>query len=98
MSEVQEPPQLSWDKSEAGNVIIHVSGHWLIEHGLVEDETIAAMLADVAPGGSVVLEASRLMGWDSSLVEFLTRGVRMCEARGITIDRSGTPDDVRRLI
>jgi len=98
MSEVQEPPQLTWDKSAAGNVTIHISGHWLIEHGLVEDETIVEMLADVAPGGSIVLEATRLMGWDSSLIEFLTRGVKMCEARGIKIDRSGTPDDVRRLI
>lgn len=98
MSEVQEPPQLSWDKSPAGNVIIHISGHWLIEHGLIEDETIAELLADVAPGGNIVLDASELMGWDSSLIEFLTRGARMCAARGIEIDRSGTPDDVRQLI
>jgi phospholipid/cholesterol/gamma-HCH transport system permease protein len=98
ISEVQEPPQLTWDKSEAGNVTVRLSGHWLIEHGLIDDETIVEMLADVSPGGSIVLNADRLMGWDSSLIEFLIRGVRMCDARGILVDRSGTPDDVRRLI
>ena len=94
----KEPPQLSWDKTPSGNVVIRIAGHWLIEHGLISDETIADMLADVAPGGSIVLDAHDLMGWDSSLIEFLTRGVRMCEARGIAIDRSGTPEDVKRLI
>jgi phospholipid/cholesterol/gamma-HCH transport system permease protein len=94
----KEPPQLSWDKTPSGNVVIRLAGHWLIEHGLIGDETIADMLADVAPGGSIVLDASALLGWDSSLIEFLTRGVRMCEARGIAIDRSGTPEDVKRLI
>jgi len=94
----KEPPQLSWDKTPSGNVVIRIAGHWLIEHGLIGDETIADMLADVAPGGSIVLDAEGLMGWDSSLIEFLTRGVRMSEARGIAIDRSGTPEDVKRLI
>ena len=94
----KEPPQLSWDKTPSGNVVIRIAGHWLIEHGLITDEVIADMLADVAPGGSIVLDAHGLMGWDSSLIEFLTRGVRMCEARGILIDRSGTPEDVKRLI
>jgi phospholipid/cholesterol/gamma-HCH transport system permease protein len=91
-------PQLSWDRTPSGNVVIRIAGHWLIEHGLVGDETIAELLADVAPGGSIVLDATGLLGWDSSLIEFLTRGVRMCEARGIAIDRSGTPDDVKKLI
>jgi len=95
---VKEPPQLSWVKTSSGNVVIRIAGHWLIEHGLISDETIAAMLADVGTGGSVVLDATDLLGWDSSLIEFLTRGVRMCEARGIAIDRSGTPEDVKRLI
>ncbi|HMA48629.1 MAG TPA: ABC transporter permease [Magnetospirillaceae bacterium] len=94
----KEPPQLSWDKMPSGNVVIRIAGHWLIEHGLIGDETIAGMLADVAPGGSVVLDAEGLLGWDSSLIEFLTRSVRMCEARGVIIDRSGTPEDVKRLI
>ena len=93
-----ESPKLSWSKTDAGGVVIHISGHWLIQNGLVEDEIIAEMLADVAPGGSILLDAKGLLGWDSSLIEFLTRGVRMCEARGIAIDRSGTPDDVKRLI
>src|ERR1700761_255747 len=97
MSE-REPPKLSWSKTDAGGVVIHINGHWLIQNGLVEDEVIAEMLADVKPGGSIVLDAKGLLGWDSSLIEFLTRGSRMCEARGIAIDRSGTPDDVKRLI
>lgn len=97
MSET-ESPQLSWDRTPSGNVVIRIAGHWLIERGLIGDDTMAEMLADVAPGGSVVLDAAGLLGWDSSLIEFLTRGVRMCEARGISIDRSGTPEDVKRLI
>ena len=98
MSDHRMPPQLSWDRRESGDVTVHLSGHWLIEHGLVADETIAKILADVAPGRSVVLEAEGLLGWDSSLIEFLTRGDRMCQARGVIIDRSGTPDDVTRLV
>ncbi len=94
----KEPPQLSWDRTPSGNVVIRISGHWLIEHGLIGDETMTDMLADVAPGGSIVLDAQNLLGWDSSLIEFLIRGVRMCEARGIAIDRSGTPEDVKRLV
>jgi len=94
----KEPPQLSWDRTPSGNVVIRISGHWLIEHGLIGDETIAEMLGAVAPGGHIVLDAAGLLGWDSSLIEFLTRGVRMSEALGVGIDRSGTPEDVRRLV
>jgi len=78
--------------------VIRISGHWLIEHGLIGDETIIEMLTDVGPGGSILLDATGLLGWDSSLIEFLTRGVRLCEARGVPIDRSGTPEDVKRLV
>ena len=98
MADAPAPPQLSWDKDPAGNLIIHLSGHWLVEHGLVPDETLDELLADVAPGGSMRLEASGLLGWDSSLIEFLARGARLAVERGIVIDRSGTPDDVKRLI
>ena len=92
-----EAPKLSWERQPSGNVTIHLAGHWLVEDGLVSDETLEELLQSVAKGGSVVLEASGLLGWDSSLIEFLTRGVKLARERGIQIDRSGTPADVARL-
>jgi phospholipid/cholesterol/gamma-HCH transport system permease protein len=91
-------PQLSWERQASGDVVIHLSGHWLVEHGLVPDHMVEEILATVARGRSVVLEASGLLGWDSSLIEFLTRGAKAARDRDIVIDRSGTPEDVARLI
>jgi phospholipid/cholesterol/gamma-HCH transport system permease protein len=92
-----EPPHLSWERKGSGDVTIHLSGHWLVEKGLVPDATVEEIISAVVPGGNIVLEASGLRGWDSSLIEFLTRGARAARARGIGIDRSGTPKDVARL-
>ena len=97
MVQSKEPPHLSWERRPPGDVTIHLSGYWLVEHGLVPDSTIDEIIGAVKTGGSVVLEASGLLGWDSSLIEFLTRGVKAAEAKGVIIDRSGTPEDVARL-
>jgi phospholipid/cholesterol/gamma-HCH transport system permease protein len=97
MVEAKEPPHLSWERRPSGDVTIHLSGHWLVEHGLVPDSTVAEIMDSVDKGRSIVLEASGLIGWDSSLIEFLTRGVKAARAKGILIDRSGTPADVARL-
>jgi phospholipid/cholesterol/gamma-HCH transport system permease protein len=91
-------PQLSWERQASGDVVIHLSGHWLVEHGLVPDHMVDEILATVTSGRSIVLEASALLGWDSSLIEFLTRGAKAARDRNIAIDRSGTPEDVARLI
>lgn len=97
MAEEKEPPQLTWERRPSGDVTIRLSGHWLVEHGLVPDKTVEEILASVDKGRSIVLETSGLLGWDSSLIEFLTRGVKAATAHGVGIDRSGTPEDVVRL-
>ena len=98
MAEALAPPNLSWERRPSGNVVIHLSGHWLVEHGLVPDSTVNDIMDAVKIGGSIVLEASGLVGWDSSLIEFLTRGAKAAQRRNIGIDKSGTPADVARLI
>lgn len=91
-------PKLSWERTPQGDVTVHLSGHWLVEYGLVTDETLEEIISAIAPNRRIVLEASNLLGWDSSLLEFLIRGIKACRARGIETDRSGTPDDLARLI
>jgi phospholipid/cholesterol/gamma-HCH transport system permease protein len=98
MTEQIAPKQLSWDRTVSGDVAVHLSGHWLVEQGLVDDATVAEIVDAVTPGRAIVLDAAGLLGWDSSLIEFLTRGVKVARARNVAIDRSGTPSDLARLI
>lgn len=97
MAQRPDSAQLSWERTPSGVVLVHLAGHWHVDDGLVSDEIVEEILASVPPGGSVKLEASKLLGWDSSLIEFLTRGAKAAMQRNIALDRSGTPADVARL-
>ncbi len=95
-AELRQPAAISLDHADT-DLIIRVRGNWHLSRDTpgsaqVEREVQAR---DVR---RVLLDASGLARWDSSLVTFVARVAEICRARRIEFDRSGLPEGVRGLL
>jgi phospholipid/cholesterol/gamma-HCH transport system permease protein len=86
-------------KAEDGTLIIAISGTWSLE----QPQPKFADVIGRAPSGNrraqtLSFDTSNLEEWDSSLLIFLMQCQDWCDAQKITLDASGLPEQVPRLL
>jgi phospholipid/cholesterol/gamma-HCH transport system permease protein len=86
------------ERTNPNSPIIHLFGVWRLHHGMPNASQLEAELISPPVLQRIVVEGSALAAWDSSIVSFLTGLVQFCHKRQITLDRSGLPDGLNRLI
>jgi phospholipid/cholesterol/gamma-HCH transport system permease protein len=86
------------DKSDPNCLTIRLSGVWHLHHGMPTARQVEPELTSPLIARRIVVEASALTQWDSSLVNFLTGLTQSCRARQIALDRSRLPEGLNRLI
>jgi phospholipid/cholesterol/gamma-HCH transport system permease protein len=78
-------------------LVIELSGRWQLEDAPPRFERVMS-----AEGGngvrSLAFDADALQQWDSSLLIFLLQCMDYCEAHKLTLDTSGLPEQVTRLL
>jgi phospholipid/cholesterol/gamma-HCH transport system permease protein len=89
---------LQIDKTDPNCPTIRLSGVWRIHHGMPTARRLEPELISPLTPGRVVVEGDALTAWDSSVVNFLTGLMQICRARHITLDRSGLPEGLNRLV
>lgn len=72
-----------------------LSGRWTVDTALPAVDGAVAALGE---GQALGFDCRGLEAWDSRLLVYLRRLVTRCHERGITIDDTGLPDGVRRLL
>ena len=77
---------------------IELSGGWLSRHGLPDPRHTVDELSSGAPLSWVGFDGSRVTAWDSGLVTFVLKVLAAVKEHGVTADRSGLPEGVRRLL
>ena len=82
---------------DQGTLRLRIAGSWDLRAGIPEFDALAAEIGSATPQ-RVVLRAEALDGWDSSLLTFLTRLDALCAAHSVSVDRSGLPEGVQRLL
>src|SRR5499426_4184292 len=83
--------------SEADGAVLEFAGHWLSQRGLPEPSAALGEL-QAARVNHLAFDARQVAAWDSGLVTFVLKVLGEMAARGVTADRAGLPDGVRRLI
>jgi phospholipid/cholesterol/gamma-HCH transport system permease protein len=79
-------------------IVIRLAGAWRLRGGLPSATLVQRELESAPTVRGVALEAKELTSWDSSVLTFLVEVSELCRQRGITMDRTGLPAGVRRLL
>jgi phospholipid/cholesterol/gamma-HCH transport system permease protein len=91
------PPTLRLRTDEIP-VTLEVTGDWSRDRGAEGLEAVLGQLEGLAPATPVRATALHLGEWDSTLAAFLLRASAVVRARGGSLDRSGLPTGLQRLL
>jgi phospholipid/cholesterol/gamma-HCH transport system permease protein len=90
--------QLTVERPAPDLVRVRLSGTWRLEHHLPDVAEIQDALARNPSVRRLTLEASEVTAWDTGLVAFVLKTMRLCESKAIVVDRQTLPAGVDRLI
>ncbi|MGA2410106.1 MAG: ABC transporter permease [Candidatus Binataceae bacterium] len=90
--------QVATTRSPSGDLIVRLSGTWHLRGGIPSPRPVEAEIARQPPPHRVLLDATGLERWDSSLVSFLISVASACAAHDIKLDRETLPEGLNRLL
>jgi len=93
-----ESASLQIDDTDPNCPTIRLSGVWRLHHGMPNAKQLEPKLTSPPIPHRIIIDGSALAAWDSSVVSFLAGLMQICDARQITVDRSGLPEGLNRLI
>jgi len=89
-------PTLTVRREEPDGAVLELAGTWSSQHGLPETDRV---LRDLRSGvRRLSFDSGRISAWDSGLVTYVLKVLGETRTLGITVDRAGLPEGVRRLI
>lgn len=91
-------PPIAILHAEGSPVTLEIGGDWSRDRGADGLDALLGHLEDIPAGLTVPVESARLGGWDSTLVAFLLRAAATLRDREATLDRSGLPTGLQRLM
>jgi phospholipid/cholesterol/gamma-HCH transport system permease protein len=81
------------------HLVVQIDGDWKLSEGFPETGELESVLAAATMKiARVSFDAEHLGDWDSGLLTFLRRVIDQCSGRGVTVDRDGLPQGVKRLL
>ena len=89
---------LSFARAGGSTMVIRLAGEWRLRHGLPTASSVQQRLDAEPQTKSIAFDSGALREWDSGLLAFLSGLVDLSRARKLTIDWSGLPDGVQRLV
>ena len=92
------PAVLGFSRPSVEALEIRFGGPWTFQHVLPEIGEVEQQLAAPPQVTSVAFETSELTQWDSGLLTFLIQVMETCAQQQISVDRTGLPPGVRRLL
>jgi phospholipid/cholesterol/gamma-HCH transport system permease protein len=94
---VAERGEMSVVRASDATVIVRLAGTWELTTGLPSPDPVRQELAS-GRARAVAFDTRELRAWDSAAVTFLARIAEACRERGITLDRTGLPEGMQRLL
>jgi len=91
------PWQWSLDTTPEG-AVLRLSGSWRMQDGLPLPALVEEQWGARQSAGRLAFDAREVTAWDTGLLVFVLKMLEAATARGITVDRSGLPEGVRKLL
>jgi phospholipid/cholesterol/gamma-HCH transport system permease protein len=90
-------PRLAADRDK-GLLRIGISGEWRTGNRLPESDAVEGHLVAGDGVERIAFDTTALAGWDSGLLTFLLKVFDRCSAAGVTVEKTGLPPGVVRLL
>jgi len=90
--------QLGFAALAADKLQISLAGSWLVRHALPATTQFEAELKNHPDVREISFDSSAMTGWDSALLTFLLRVTSIATQNNLTVEQSGLPDGVQRLL
>jgi phospholipid/cholesterol/gamma-HCH transport system permease protein len=90
--------QLSFVHAAAETLQIRLAGSWEVRHSLPSSAELESQLNSHSDVQQITFDTSGMTGWDSALLTFLVRLTDITGQKRITVDQSGLPEGVQRLL
>lgn len=94
---VRNEPSLTFLRPEADTLVLQLAGSWRLGHGTAGLADLERQMSS-RPPRRLAFDTQDLAAWDTGLLTFLARVGALCRQHGVTADRSGLPEGVRRLL
>lgn len=91
------PPSLTLTRPAPGALLLELAGAWQVGEA-IPPATLVEGEIDAGHPDHVRFHAREVVAWDSALVSFAARVSTSARTAGATVDRSGLPDGVQRLL
>ncbi|NLI30164.1 MAG: ABC transporter permease [Nitrospiraceae bacterium] len=98
MTDTQIPASLQIVPAAPDTATIVLSGEWTYTHPIPDSASVAAACKAQTSCKTILFETSGLIKWDSALLAFLMNVDAAAREAALTVDRSGLPDGVRKLM
>ncbi len=95
---VPDSCNVHFEKQTEDVLVVLFSGIWRIGRDLPPFENFQQCVESDANVRSVSFNTQSLTDWDSGLLTFLIKVINYCSQKGITVERDGLPEGVRRLL
>jgi phospholipid/cholesterol/gamma-HCH transport system permease protein len=92
------PSDLKIERKPEGPALLTLAGDWVLGSAIPDPDEVVARLAQEGKPQRLAFETTQLGRWNSGLLVFLTRLFQTCRHDGISVDDSGLPDGVRKLL
>jgi phospholipid/cholesterol/gamma-HCH transport system permease protein len=89
-----------WEENllTAGELRVRLFGDWVLASGARSSAELSRRLSQTPSPTTISFDARELGAWDNVLIDFLNKLEAIAGERNITIDRSGLPGGVERLV
>lgn len=91
------PWRWSLDSSPDG-IVLRLSGSWRMQDHLPSPAEVEAQLASTPAARRLTFDALLVDAWDTGFLVFVLKVLDDAKALHLTVDRSGLPDGVRKLL
>jgi len=90
-------PHLVFTRRVNGSLELRLSGAWRAREAVPSAARVRREL-ETNPRGGLIFDTSGVAAWDSALVSFAAQVVTIAHGLDVTVDRSGLPSGVQRLL
>ncbi len=95
------PARAPWHWSldtSAGVIVLRLSGSWRMPDHLPSPADVETELAGASSARHLTFDTGEVTAWDTSFLVFVLNVRDAATSLGLTVDRSGLPDGVRKLL
>jgi phospholipid/cholesterol/gamma-HCH transport system permease protein len=95
------PPRTAWHWSldpAADGVVLRLAGSWRIQDDLPAPAVIETELASTSAVRRLSFDTHEVTAWDSGFLVFVLNVLAAAKSLDLTVDRSGLPEGVRKLL